>query len=161
MADAIRVNARFGDLESRAVTSTLDRDGDEVAIRHVLLVPARYGGTQFIESIMLLSTRLGRLILGENWSPLRAEFQHSAPGDYRIHRQLFRCPLEYGAERSAVVVSRDDIRRPTPPGNAHLLAFLEQHLESVRRAMPVDFRSDAHTSELQSLMRLSYAVFCL
>src|SRR3546814_1064647 len=88
---------------------------------------------------MLLSTRLGRLILGENWSPLRAEFQHSAPGDYRIHRQLFRCPLEYGAERSAVVVSRDDIRRPTPHGNAHLLAFLEQHLESVRRAMPVDF----------------------
>src|SRR3546814_11488518 len=78
-------------------------------------------------------------ILGENWSPLRAEFQHSAPGDYRIHRQLFRCPLEYGAERSAVVVSRDDIRRPTPHGNAHLLAFLEQHLESVRRAMPVDF----------------------
>src|SRR3546814_13543664 len=85
------------------------------------------------------SDLLGRLILGENWSPLRAEFQHSAPGDYRIHRQLFRCPLEYGAERSAVVVSRDDIRRPTPRGNAHLLAFLEQHLESVRRAMPVDF----------------------
>src|SRR3546814_15031787 len=88
---------------------------------------------------MLLSSRRGRLILGENWSPLRAEFQHSAPGDYRIHRQLFRCPLEYGAERSAVVVSRDDIRRPTPPGHAHLLAFPEQHLESFRRAMPVDF----------------------
>src|SRR3546814_5714720 len=88
---------------------------------------------------MLLSTRLGRLILGENWSPLRAEVQHAAQGDYRIHRQLFRCPLEYGAERSAVVVSRDDIRRPTPHGTAHLLAFLEQHLESVRRAMPVDF----------------------
>src|SRR3546814_7978204 len=101
-------------------------------------------------------------ILGENWSPLRAEFQHSAPGDYRIHRQLFRCPLEYGAERSAVVVSRDDIRRPTPHGNAHLLAFLEQHLESVRRAMPVDFVEigRAHV-ELQSLMRISYAVFCL
>src|SRR3546814_16271384 len=30
-------------------------------------------------------------------------------------------------------------RSPTPHGNAHLLAFLEQHLESVRRAMPVDF----------------------
>src|SRR3546814_3116412 len=104
--------------------------------------------------------------------------------------------------------------------NARLLAFLEQHLESVRRAMPVDFvgqvdqmiaanlasgeasiariamllrvsrrtlqrsleqkgtnfserldaarrrvvddyRSEEHTSELQSLMRISYAVFCL
>src|SRR3546814_16409779 len=137
MADAIRVNARFGDLESRAVTSTLDRDGDEVAIRHVLLVPARYGGTQFIESIMLLSTRLGRLILGENWSPLRAEFQHSAPGDYRIHRQLFRCTLEYGADRSAVVVSRDDIRRPTPHAQAQLSSFLDQHPERARRQLQV------------------------
>src|SRR3546814_20360155 len=71
MADAIRVNESFGDLESRAVTSTLDRDGDAVAIRHVLLVPARYGGTQFNESIMLTSHRLGPLILGDNRSEAR------------------------------------------------------------------------------------------
>src|SRR3546814_9221281 len=33
----------------------------------------------------------------------------------------------------------------------------------VRTQMPsfVDFRSEEHTSELQSLMRISYAVFCL
>ncbi|KEQ53535.1 AraC family transcriptional regulator ligand-binding domain-containing protein [Sphingobium chlorophenolicum] len=139
MADAIRVNARYGDLESRALASSLEEEAGEVAIRHVLLVPARYGGSQFIESILLLSTRLGRQILGESWCPLRVEFQHSAPSDYRIHRRLFRCPLEFGAERSAVVVSREDIHRPTPHGNAHLLAFLEQHLETVRRSMPVDF----------------------
>src|SRR3546814_6412926 len=29
------------------------------------------------------------------------------------------------------------------------------------RAGPPDFRSEEHTSELQSLMRISYAVFCL
>src|SRR3546814_1748254 len=27
--------------------------------------------------------------------------------------------------------------------------------------LPADFRSEEHTSELQSLMRISYAVFCL
>src|SRR3546814_4024730 len=30
-----------------------------------------------------------------------------------------------------------------------------------RHCMPVDVRSEEHTSELQSLMRISYAVFCL
>src|SRR3546814_5250471 len=30
-----------------------------------------------------------------------------------------------------------------------------------RRPMPHPFRSEEHTSELQSLMRISYAVFCL
>src|SRR3546814_3557098 len=29
------------------------------------------------------------------------------------------------------------------------------------RGLPIRFRSDEHTSELQSLMRISYAVFCL
>src|SRR3546814_6014707 len=30
-----------------------------------------------------------------------------------------------------------------------------------RRSLPGPFRSEEHTSELQSLMRISYAVFCL
>src|SRR3546814_7896052 len=30
-----------------------------------------------------------------------------------------------------------------------------------RARLPVDHRSEEHTSELQSLMRISYAVFCL
>ncbi|KEQ52401.1 AraC family transcriptional regulator [Sphingobium chlorophenolicum] len=139
LADAIRVNSRFAELESKAITTSLDQQIDEVAIRHLLLVPARYGGSQFIESVLLLATRLGRLILGEGWSPVRIEFQHSAPEDYALHRQLFRCPIEFGADRSAVIISRDDIDRPTQHGNAHLLAFLERHLETVRSAEPVDF----------------------
>src|SRR3546814_967805 len=40
---------------------------------------------------------------------------------------------------------------------------VEQHMHAVLRnsAHPVDGRSEEHTSELQSLMRISYAVFCL
>src|SRR3546814_4459709 len=36
-----------------------------------------------------------------------------------------------------------------------------QQLEAVRGILPEDARSEEHTSELQSLMRISYAVFCL
>src|SRR3546814_4749935 len=39
-----------------------------------------------------------------------------------------------------------------------------RHADPVRRARarrPIDARSEEHTSELQSLMRISYAVFCL
>src|SRR3546814_4989151 len=34
-------------------------------------------------------------------------------------------------------------------------------LGEVARSLPQNFRSEEHTSELQSLMRISYAVFCL
>src|SRR3546814_9449003 len=33
--------------------------------------------------------------------------------------------------------------------------------DRLERVQPVDQRSEEHTSELQSLMRISYAVFCL
>src|SRR3546814_8016454 len=36
-----------------------------------------------------------------------------------------------------------------------------RHLPEMGRFLGVDGRSEEHTSELQSLMRISYAVFCL
>src|SRR3546814_4668899 len=46
-------------------------------------------------------------------------------------------------------------------GVAILAAFLYRRFWPVRDAAPPAVRSEEHTSELQSLMRISYAVFCL
>src|SRR3546814_9272782 len=43
---------------------------------------------------------------------------------------------------------------------AHQIATLPDR-QSDRMPVPHAFRSEEHTSELQSLMRISYAVFCL
>src|SRR3546814_2185132 len=57
---------------------------------------------------------------------------------------------------------------PTHVGNGNVGACLEARLEWKRRDMIGErtndvsgLRSEEHTSELQSLMRISYAVFCL
>src|SRR3546814_4068526 len=39
--------------------------------------------------------------------------------------------------------------------------LLQAQLRQALRGDAVDLRSEEHTSELQSLMRISYAVFCL
>src|SRR3546814_9980898 len=36
-----------------------------------------------------------------------------------------------------------------------------KHYPNALRRLAIDIRSEEHTSELQSLMRISYAVFCL
>lgn len=138
-ADAIRINRRYLHLESSALMTPLEQDGDEVAVRHILLIPARYGGSQFIEATIYLSTRVARLILGDGWAPLRIELEHSPPDDSRIQRHLFRCPIEFGAARSAMVVRRSDLSRMSPNGNAHMLAYLERHMDNVDRSIPADF----------------------
>src|SRR3546814_1036051 len=65
--------------------------------------------------------------------------------------------------RGAVLL-RLDIRRPCP--RRRLVHVSTAHLENLfawhqHRFLAARHRSEEHTSELQSLMRISYAVFCL
>src|SRR3546814_2906769 len=74
--------------------------------------------------------------------------------------------------RSAVAIRKAQVRRITNSLYATLLASLvggcagvpnlaTAELAEVSLASAEDLRSEEHTSELQSLMRISYAVFCL
>src|SRR3546814_10570321 len=59
------------------------------------------------------------------------------------------------ADRAAAIDDRAVSGRPVGvAGGARQLGFLDQLDDDA-------FRSEEHTSELQSLMRISYAVFCL
>src|SRR3546814_3836864 len=65
-----------------------------------------------------------------------------------------------GPDSTSVTVYRDPSRGE---GNINLdwlngFALITEHL---RIAVPAGERSEEHTSELQSLLRISYAVFCL
>src|SRR3546814_1934703 len=67
---------------------------------------------------------------------------------------LFRSHL---ALVPAMVAAGDDVG----PGFEKLAADLVGDTEAGGRDLAVHDRSEEHTSELQSLMRISYAVFCL
>src|SRR3546814_7725226 len=56
---------------------------------------------------------------------------------------------------------RDDARRQLETGTDPLAERKHEKLIAVFKAANTFGRSEEHTSELQSLMRLSYAVFCL
>src|SRR3546814_4092713 len=73
-------------------------------------------------------------------------------GDVEADFRLFQpCPIDVGRCRKPA--SR---RQPAPVGMPRRAALNRAVPE--QRAAP---RSEEHTSELQSLMRISYAVFCL
>src|SRR3546814_10277039 len=87
---------------------------------------------------------------------------------------LFRSPLAQDAPAARElhdVVDSEEIAGIAAIANQHeFLVEQRQHLfghaivESIERCLPDEMfepRSEEHTSELQSLMRISYAVFCL
>jgi AraC-like DNA-binding protein len=143
LAEAFRINQHYVHRESAALRSVVEDDGDEIAIRHIVCIPARYGASQFIEATLTLELRVGRILLGEDWSPLRLELEHPAPADTSYQRMVLRCPIEYGADRSAMVIARADLLRPSRTGNPHMLSYLERHIWNAELARPIDLVSQA------------------
>src|SRR3546814_8193450 len=74
------------------------------------------------------------------------------------YRTLFRSLLQLPAQGALAqqrlrLVEGVDRQRPGPVG--------PRHARGERIGIAIAPRTEAHTSELQSLMRISYAVFCL
>src|SRR3546814_9670729 len=80
-------------------------------------------------------------------------------------RQRRRCPLL--SVPSSSLPPSSHVRDPTPlrccqrPPGAVMLALRSASPTLSACSRPSVLRSEEHTSELQSLMRISYAVFCL
>src|SRR3546814_9475046 len=68
------------------------------------------------------------------------------------------------APAQAFLLDRAEDRERDPFGRAYMAgaaAMLADLAGDLHQARPHPLRSEEHTSELQSLMRISYAVFCL
>src|SRR3546814_10682545 len=84
-----------------------------------------------------------------------------------VARRVAATPVE-GEQRQRDVVARRDVGgrsvvRLAVIGEVHRadVSVQEQRRVDEPRVLVVGVRSEEHTSELQSLMRISYAVFCL
>src|SRR3546814_5183249 len=73
-------------------------------------------------------------------------FRVQARQALHVHEHLFRRPFEQAA---------------APHGEKRVSNEDQRLVRHVIGNMPGRMRSEEHTSELQSLMRISYAVFCL
>src|SRR3546814_1780072 len=78
--------------------------------------------------------------------------------------------LDDATDKWGVRVVRVEIQRIDPPADVMSAMHEQMKAERTRRAVVTEAegrrtaavtRSEEHTSELQSLMRISYAVFCL
>ncbi|MCX7284939.1 MAG: AraC family transcriptional regulator ligand-binding domain-containing protein [Novosphingobium sp.] len=136
--EASRLTRRYMHLESAAVRSSMDVTGHEAASRHVLMVPARAGGSQFLEATLTLQLRITRLMLGEEWMPIRLELAHAAPDSYRYHQTVFGCPIEFGADRCALVFRKSDLHRPSRRADPDMRGTLERQLAQADRQWPGD-----------------------
>src|SRR3546814_6618022 len=80
-------------------------------------------------------------------------------GDARRGAELD--PVDLGARKQAVEQHDRRALAHLAPRQSHAVARVEKLGFDAHASGLWTFRSEEHTSELQSLMRISYAVFCL
>ncbi len=136
--ETVRISCQYLHLESQALTMSMEDEGEEIALRQSLMIPTLMGGSQFLMATLTVRLRIMRLQLGDDWHPLRLELEQPAPEDYRFLRTLYRCPIVFEADRNAIIISRDDLRRPSPNGNAQMLAYLERQLQELDHERTAD-----------------------
>src|SRR3546814_4636006 len=82
--------------------------------------------------------------------------------DFSVLEGCLRDDLDaHAPRRMAVVEPLKFVLANLPEGHAETLSFPNHPKDESLGTREVPFRSEEHTSELQSLMRISYAVFCL
>src|SRR3546814_9425290 len=108
-------------------------------------------GTLFPYTTLFRSGDIGAVLRRNNVviGRVKASLSPLPPGSGSWMERLMGAPLSGG------------IRYNGPAGTLFSFAGLSDQTLSGAIGVAADFRSEEHTSELQSLMRISYAVFCL
>src|SRR3546814_7784502 len=78
-----------------------------------------------------------------------------------LFRSVAHRPVHGAGSGTATAGTVGAARRPVAPGDRAVVGTCRWSGHTRRSCRPSPDRSEEHTSELQSLMRISYAVFCL
>jgi len=113
------------------VRFSIDEKGEQVICTHGFVGPKLAMPTAVEDARWALFVSLCRRSHGENLNPAEIWFQHpelSCSGDYY---GLFRCPIIFGAETSAIVFARSDVYSPLPAANRELARANDQILTNL------------------------------
>jgi AraC-like DNA-binding protein len=109
--DAFAIVGRYSQLHNEALSIWTERDGRYLNLRHEYLTRSPGGVREIVEMTAGVIVLNLRVIIGDDWRPMRACFRHDAPADLRVHRQVFRCPIQFAADFDGMVCPATDFAR--------------------------------------------------
>ena len=91
--------------------------------------PRRLGMRISIEADLASGVSLSRQVSPAPFAPLAVFFKHPQPPSIAAHEAYFGCPVHFGADMDALLLSRSSLAEPNMLGDKGITQFLETHLE--------------------------------
>lgn len=100
---------------------------------HDTLVVSATAGSPYTNPVyrddaqLAILTRMCRFIAGDEWNPAKITYVHPPPTDTSYYFQLFRCPVEFNAEKNSMHINRHKAEQRLTGSNKQL-AQLNDHI---------------------------------
>ena len=125
-----------------------DERTGHVAFRYQIASPAyptRQITEMMIGAVICIFRKVGQV---EAANPTAMRFQHARPRDLTLHDQVFRCPLEFGAEHDEVVVDPAHLTGSTGGKFRIFKPILGYYIKSRIQSLPLYDQTMATTAAL-------------
>ena len=130
--------ARYVAVVNDLGTFAVDDDGERVIFSHRFLGTDLMAPPPFEDARWALVLGMCRESYSETLTPVEVRLRHPetpCKGDYA---RVFRCPVHFGAETSAILFSRADLDHPLPAANRELARANDQILSDFLAALTED-----------------------
>ena len=127
--DAVQTLARYLQLVNPTLNLELEEVADRIVIHHGFDSGEGEQVHQSIELALAVMNGILRELIGAEWRPLAVHFSHRPPRDLGVHHRVFRCPLHFNADFSAIVCRRADLLRSRPGYDPQLTRYVQAVLE--------------------------------
>lgn len=82
------------------------------------------------EATLASAVSLSRQVSREPFAPVEVFVRHPAPKTKAFHENWFGCPVTFGADLDAVLISREAMERPNRLGDEGISRYLISHLDA-------------------------------
>lgn len=131
LRDAIRTTVQYRHVLNESLAIYVEEFEKTIVIREEVVTDQPMAARQATELAIGVMFRLCSALLGASWQPISVNFTHDAPPDLQLHRRLFRCKLEFGAEFNGIVCPTSQLDKPNPMADPALARFAQHFIDTL------------------------------
>jgi AraC-like DNA-binding protein len=151
LREAVEQLGAYIHLHNQGIALRLEVTNGLAVWSYETLVTDPVGMPQEDDHILTLGVNIIRHLLGRNWSPDQVSIKHAAPRDVSPYRRKFGCPIEFSAERNAVIVDAKLLDQKLPGHDSKLHAILDGYIKHLDASRSRDVDKQIQLVLLQAL----------
>ncbi|MES2150674.1 MAG: AraC family transcriptional regulator [Pseudomonadota bacterium] len=132
LRNALQVMVQYRHLLNRALAIFIEEAGDLVIIREEVVTDTPMPSRQASELALGVMARLCASLLGTHWRPVSVNFTHDAPDDLRLHRRLFGCHIQFGAEFNGIACPATSFDTANPTADPAMARYAQRFVDSLQ-----------------------------